>query len=271
MYPALFRIGPARIDSYYVLWGAALCLMMLWTRRRAVGKYGISFNDASDVLLWTICGVFIGATLGGYIDNWSRYAGSPASMLYFWRSGVSSGPGFIGGGLAGLYKLRRLDVSVNCFAESAAAPCAFMLFVGRWGCFLNGCCKGIPTASAWGVSFPRNPSVRVFPSQLFESFAALLIGLLILAIEKKLRRSPEQAARGAVVWPVFLILYGLYRFAFDFIRAGDRIFGFRVGQYTGVIAAVIGAVWLIFSFKNTRVSGTGSGGESAAEGAELPL
>jgi phosphatidylglycerol:prolipoprotein diacylglycerol transferase len=223
--------------------------MLIWTRRRAAAKYGISSDDASDVLLWTIFGVFIGATLGGYMDHWTRYVESPVRLLYFWQSGVSSGPGFIGGGLAGLYKLRRRKISVDCFAESAAAPCAFMLFVGRWGCFLNGCCEGIPTSSAWGVSFPQNPLVRVFPSQIFESFSALLIGVLILVVEGHMKRASEDAARGAVVWPLFLVLYGLYRFAFDFLRAGDRIFGLRVGQYAGVFACLVGAVWLVYSLK----------------------
>jgi phosphatidylglycerol:prolipoprotein diacylglycerol transferase len=247
MYRTLFSIGSVRVDSYYVIWALALCLMMFWTRRRCVSSYGISFNDASDVLLWTIFGVFVGATLGGYLDNWTRYADSPMSLLYFWQSGVSSGPGFIGGGIAGLWKLRRLSLSADCFADAASVPCCFMLFVGRWGCFLNGCCTGMPTSTKWGVAFPQNPSVNVFPSQIFESVASLLIGLLLVAFERKLRRTPEQASCGAMLWPVFLILYGSYRFAFDYLRAGDRILGLRVGQYTGLMALFIGAAWLAFS------------------------
>jgi phosphatidylglycerol:prolipoprotein diacylglycerol transferase len=263
MHPTLLNIGSLEVGSYYVIWGAALCLMMAWTRRRATQKYGMSFNDAGDVLLWTFLGVFVGATLGGYLDNWTRYVESPEKLLYFWRSGVSSGPGFIGGGLAGIYKLRRLKLSVNCFADASAVPCAFMLFIGRWGCFLEGCCQGVPTTSSWGVSFPYNPTVKVFPSQLFESFAALLIGLFIVLAEKKLNRSPQQVSKGAVIWPVFLVLYGLYRFFFDFLRAGDRIFGLRVGQYTGAIAFLVGAVWLAVSIKNIfRSKADGASGEA---------
>ncbi|MDR3253980.1 MAG: prolipoprotein diacylglyceryl transferase [Synergistaceae bacterium] len=255
MYRTLFSIGGVNVDSYYVIWAIALCLMMYWTRRRCVSSYGISFDDASDVLLWTIFGVFIGATLGGYLDNWSRYTDSPRSMLYIWQSGVSSGPGFIGGGLAGLYKLKKLSLSVNCFADAAAAPCSFMLFVGRWGCFLNGCCSGVATTSMWGVSFPQKPLVKVFPSQLFESFAALFIGLLLVLLERMLHRTPDRVSRGAILWPNFLILYGAYRFAFDFIRAGDRIIGLRVGQYTGLVAIFVGAAWLAFSIVRNRRNG----------------
>ena len=248
MYPVLFAVGPLKIDSYYVFWGVALCVAVLWMRRRCVSKYGISFNDASDVLLWTIFGVFIGATLGGYLDHWTRYAENPIRLLYFWESGLSSGPGFIGGGLAGLYKIRKLSISVDNFAEAASVPCAFMIFIGRWGCFLNGCCAGIASDGACAVRFPNNPSVPVYPTQVFESLAGLAIGVFLLALEKKLGRSPKVSARGAILWPIFLIAYGLYRFVFDFLRAGDRIFGLRVGQYTGLLAFCVGVLWLA----NTR-------------------
>jgi phosphatidylglycerol:prolipoprotein diacylglycerol transferase len=247
MLPVLLTIGPLRVESYYVLWGAAMVAMVLWTRRRAIKQYGISFNDATDVLQWTIVGVFIGATLGGYLDNWSRYAESPVRLLYFWESGLSSGPGFIGGGLAGLYKLRKLSVSVNSFAESASIPCALLLFIGRWGCFFNGCCLGVATGSRLGVRFPQNPLVTVYPTQIFESLAAFVIGVCLLITERSLRRTSEESSRAAILWPMFLISYGLYRVAVDFLREGDRIFGLRVGQYTGGVAFLIGLAWLAAS------------------------
>ncbi|MDR2780590.1 MAG: prolipoprotein diacylglyceryl transferase, partial [Synergistaceae bacterium] len=138
MRPVLFQY----IETYYIFWGAALILMVLWTRRRATFIYGISGADASDILWWVLCGVFVGATLGGYLGNWERFAGEPGRILRFWESGVSAGPGFIGGGLFGLYKIKRLGVSTGAIAESASSPWSLMLFVGRWGCIANGCCTG---------------------------------------------------------------------------------------------------------------------------------
>lgn len=252
MHPVLFRLGPIRVDAYYVIWSIALALMVLWTRRRAVARYNISYNDATDVLIWTMIGVFAGATIGGYLDHWTRYAEDPIRILYFWESGLSSGPGFIGGGLAGLYKLHKLSVSTDSFADAAAIPCAFMIAVGRWGCFLNGCCRGIETTSSISVVFPQTPNMRVYPSQLFESFAGLLIGLFLILIERWLDRKGEDTSKGAVIFPQFLILYGLYRYSYDFLREGDRIFGFRVGQYAGMIAVAVGLFWIARSIRKIR-------------------
>jgi len=250
MYPVLLSLGPIKADAYYVFWGFAVCLMLFWTRARAVSRYGFTANDVTDVLLWVIAGVFVGASLGGYLDQWSRYAESPIRLLYFWESGLSSGPGFIGGGLFGLYKLRKLSLSVDCFAESAAIPTAFMLSIGRWGCFFAGCCRGIPTSSFIGVRFPPG-EISVIPSQLLESAAALLIGVFLALLERKQKRSEKDARRGALLWPLLMIFYGGYRLVFDFLRAGDRILGLRVGQYSGALALVVGVGWLLWNKKRS--------------------
>jgi phosphatidylglycerol:prolipoprotein diacylglycerol transferase len=247
MLPILFW----KIETYYVLWSAALVLMCLWTRRRATGLYGMSRDDVSDVLWWVLLGVFVGATIGGYIDRWDRFAQNPWSAYRFWESGLSSGPGFIGGGLLGVWRLRRLGISVDRFAESASAPTAFMLALGRWGCFANGCCRGLPTTSPFGVRFPSNPNLAVWPSQLFESAAAFVIGLLLLAVEGYRRRRGGAPDR-AVSFPIFLITYGGYRIIFDFLREGPRSFGLQTGQYSGVIAALFGIGWLIRSARSKR-------------------
>lgn len=242
MHPTLFSIGPINVDSYYLIWGAALCAAVLWMRQRCVTRYGISFDDASDVLFWTIIGVFFGSTIGGYIEHWRRYAADPYLLLRFWESGLSSGPGFIVGGLAGLVKIRKLKLSAVDFADAAALPCAMLLAVGRWGCFLSGCCAGIPTDLPCGVRFPYAPDTAVFPTQIFESIAAFIIAAVLYLLERRMdangRRDP------AILWPVFLMLYGSYRVVFDFLRAGDRILGLRVGQYSGAIMIVTAVVWV---------------------------
>jgi phosphatidylglycerol:prolipoprotein diacylglycerol transferase len=242
MLPVLFL----NISTYYVLWGAALVMMCLWTRRRASFIYGIPRDDASEILWWSLLGAFVGATAGGYIDHWDRFAQSPLSLLRFWESGLSSGPGFIAGGMFGLWRSKRLGVSVGNFAEAASVPSAFMLAVGRLGCFANGCCVGLPTASPLGVRFPSAQNVAVWPTQLFESAAALVIGVALIAVERgRVRRHSHLG--GAVIFPIFLILYGAYRVAFDFLRAGPRHFGIQTGQFSAIISITVGICWLIRS------------------------
>jgi phosphatidylglycerol:prolipoprotein diacylglycerol transferase len=194
-----------------------------------------------------MCGVFIGALAGGYIDKVAA-SGMPAcGFRALINSGLSSGPAFIAGGLFGSYKLRRKGLSVGRFADAASIPTAFMIFVGRWGCFLQGCCAGLPANSPFGVRFPFSPGVPLWPSQIFESAAGLAIGLLLTAIERY-RAARGRAFRGAVLLPLFLALYGLYRVFFDFLRPGNGFFGLSIAQYSGLIAAVTGIFWLLRTY-----------------------
>jgi len=248
MHPFIF----GKIDTYYVLWSVAIILMYVWIVRRSVLIFGMSRYDVHEVLWWILFGALVGAALGGYADNWERYYDDPARLLRFWESPVSSGVGFIGGGLLGLWKLRRLGMSVNKFAEASSFPLAFALAVGRLGCFASGCCKGLPTSSPLGVRFPANPTLALWPSQLFESAAAFLIGVFLMAAEKYRRRhvSPEHA----ILFPIFLILYGGYRLAFDFLREGRRVSCLQIGQYAGIIAVVTGICWLTRSILRERAA-----------------
>jgi phosphatidylglycerol:prolipoprotein diacylglycerol transferase len=146
----------------------------------------------------------------------------------------------------GVWKLRRLGVSVDKFAEASSIPIAFTLAVGRLGCFASGCCKGLPTDSPIGVRFPANPALALWPSQLFESGAALLIGVSLMAAEKHRRRL---SLEHAILFPIFLITYGSYRFAFDFLREGGNASGLQTGQYAGITAVIAGIYWLARSIR----------------------
>ena len=245
MRPYIFGI----VNTYYILWGVALILIYLWITRRSVRIYGMSRGDASEVLWWVLFGALVGASLGGYLDNLGRYLEDPARLLHFWENPVSSGAGFICGGLAGIWKLRRLGLSVDKFAEASSIPLAFALAIGRLGCFAAGCCRGLPTDSPLGVRFPTGPNIPVWPSQLFESAAAFLIGVVLFAVERYRR---QVSSDYAVLFPLFLITYGGYRFTFDFLREGRGTFGLQTGQYAGIIGVITGICWLARSIRRGR-------------------
>lgn len=56
----------------------------------------------------------------------------------------------------------------------------------RIGCFLEGCCYGIPMNGIFSVKFPDEiVPYRVFPSQLFEIFCMIVLLLLQIILYKK--------------------------------------------------------------------------------------
>ncbi len=123
---------------------------------------------------------------------------------------------------------------------------------GRIGCFLAGCCYGVPTETFLGVIFPHGhahtafPDTKILPTQLFE--AAFLFVLFFLLSKIKSFKNIELQ--------VYLIGYGTFRFLIEFLRGDDRgsLFGFvqteynlfpTPSQYLSVAMIVLGVVLFV--------------------------
>lgn len=90
-------------------------------------------------------------------------------------------------------------------------------FFGRIGCFLGGCCYGIPTDGPFGVIFPEGSlpyqaygDTPLHPTQLYEAFFLLILFVVLLLCGKKR------------ALPLYLILYGIGRCAIECLRGDDR-------------------------------------------------
>lgn len=232
MHRVLLRVGPFEVLSYSVFWSLALLAWALWYRRRAVlaGKDPVLASRAAAVAM---AGAFLGAKVGGYFEYWSYFLAHPDRIWRVWESGMVSGTAILGGALASIWYLRRRGEDMWAWGEIVSVPTPFMLSLGRIGCFLNGCCYGVRCDLPWCVVFPGLPGAR-HPTQLYYVLGNGLIFLLLFALE---RRIPPLARRERpLLFPLFLLLYGLMRLSVDFLREGDRILGLRVAQWTALVA-----------------------------------
>lgn len=122
--------------------------------------------------------------------------------------------------------------------DTYAVPLALALAVGRWGCFFNGCCSGLPTDLPWGVDF--GDGIPRHPTQIYESlFHFALAGLLLwLTFEGTLRYQRLK---------LFLIAYGVFRFATEFIRPEPVSWlGLTFYQWVAVLLiAALSIQWLV--------------------------
>jgi phosphatidylglycerol:prolipoprotein diacylglycerol transferase len=110
---------------------------------------------------------------------------------------------------------RRIDKSFWAVTDFLTPMVPIGLGLGRIGNFIGQELWGRPTEGWWGMRFPNDPSVLRHPSQLYEAF---LEGLVLFAILFWFSSKPR--ARG-VVSGLFLVFYGLFRFAVEFVRLPD--------------------------------------------------
>jgi phosphatidylglycerol---prolipoprotein diacylglyceryl transferase len=134
----------------------------------------------------------------------------------------------------GLWFVARRRMPMWQVADLAGWAIPFGLILGRIGCLLAGCCFGADTDGPFGLEFPRySPawqkhlelnlldrgaahSLAVHPTQLYEAIAAALICAFGWWRYRRGRHFEGE------IFFQFLLLYGIFRFAVEFIRMDDR-------------------------------------------------
>ncbi len=253
MRPVLFEIFGTEVHGYYMLWAFALFLLVVWTRRRASRIYGMDDDAVSSVLVWVYCAGILGSFVPGVIERLPLYFDGKITFVEIFR-GLYSAGGLLAGGLAGLWRLRKLGESADAFADAASIPLAVMLAVGRVGCLLEGCCSGVAVhdAASWfRLRFPSDPpGLWRFPSQPLESAAALGIALFLALLSALL--PAEAKKRGGLLFPFVLILYGLYRLFSDPCRQLYADGLMDVNRYVWTAGVLLGAAWLLRTVRRLR-------------------
>ncbi|GAG24155.1 unnamed protein product, partial [marine sediment metagenome] len=149
--------------------------------------------------------------------------------------------GLVGGILAVTLLLRRKKMGWLSTADTLAPYLILGYAVGRMGCFLAGCCHGVPSQLPWAIAFPNGAeptTIPVHPTQLYE----IIMGLAIFGF---LYRFRSRARFTGQTFSLYLILAGTERFFIEFIRTNERYaLGLTGAQFVGIIVIVIGGYLL---------------------------
>jgi phosphatidylglycerol:prolipoprotein diacylglycerol transferase len=264
MYPELFRIGNFPINTYGVLLALAfLCGILIAAKLAA--RDGLPRERVYDLGLWILLAAIVGSKVL-MIFTEPDYRENPLHIFSpdFLRSGGVFYGGFIGAVLAGYFLIRRYKLPWWKTADAFAPGLALGNAIGRQGCFAAGCCWGKPTAMPWGVEFTEAGNrvtgvplgVHLHPTQLYESFGALLIFFFLLWLHRRKRFS------GQVIL-FYAVLYAVMRFTIEIFRDDPRgdilglttLTGLSTSQMLSIIIGIWGLVTLILRWR--RASGGG--------------
>lgn len=221
--PVILRLGPLAVRWYGLAYVAGLALGYFGLRRMArTGRLRLSQDQIADVLCWLAVGVLVGGRLGWWLFyHRSEGAAEPwYEPFALWHGGMSFHGGLSGVALALFAWSWRNRAPVLNIADCLALVAPIGLFFGRVANFINAELAGRPTDLPWAVVFPGE-SVARHPSQLYE---AILEGPLLLLILWTASR--RHRLREGQIAALFLILYGVFRFAVEFTRQPDEQLGF---------------------------------------------
>ncbi|MGQ9488819.1 MAG: prolipoprotein diacylglyceryl transferase [Armatimonadota bacterium] len=243
MHPILFHIGSLEVRSYGVMIVLGFALAV-WRAMRVAPRYGIDAEQILDLVLVTAASGILGARLVFVALDWHSFTEQPLRILYFWEGGLSYHGALIGGVLAVAFLAQRKGIAFLHLADVLAPSVALAYAVGRIGCFLGGCCYGVPTDLPWACSFqdPFNQHIHTPPSHPTQIYASLS-NLLIFALLARMQKPPHPM--GKVFW-AYLVFYGVYRFVVEFWRIGATstvlALGLSDAQWVSLVMVIIGVM-----------------------------
>lgn len=230
MYPTLLKISGFRIDSYSVLWFIALSLAIFWVIKR-LDIYKLDDDEARKIMSISFLFMLFGAHVPEYFLHWHEYFNKPSLFLDCNHGGLHETGAILGAFLSAfILSAMSKKISFLTLCEAAALPVLLAIAVGRWGCFLNGCCVGLPTKFFTAVHFPQDPAgVTRHPVQIYYSLFALISLLILLGVEKRLSKKISLSESHSIIAPLTLIAYGVMRLLVDYTRT-SRPLSWRVAN-----------------------------------------
>ncbi len=226
-----------RFPAYGLLMFAGVIVTLIFWARLAKRDERLLF-----IYIAGLTGAFVGAkTVYILAEGWLWF-GTP----YMWLM-LATGKSIVGallGGYAAVEAAKRLMNYRAVTGDWFAMLVPLGVLIGRVGCLVHGCCLGSVCQPSWYTirdieGVPRWPSVPV--EMLFNILA--IIAFFIL------RRKRMFAGQH---FHLYLIGYGLFRFAHEFMRDTPRVFGILSGYQ---IAALAVALLGIIGFERRRRDG----------------
>ncbi len=229
---------------------------------RELKRRGENGERIWDALIWVLPAGIIGArlwyvinaTLGGnrfYMENPGQIINIPAGGLHIFG-------GLILGAAALLYYLRKNNLDIWLFLDSAGPAMLIGQAIGRIANFINQELYGPPTTLPWGIpisaehrlpEFANLPeTTRFHPTFAYEMLWNFLAAGLLLWIS---RRYKEELKPGAL-FAGWLVLAGVGRVFVEFFRPDQPKIGDLGFSYSALVfglMAIVGAVMLLARYK----------------------
>ncbi|MDP9374662.1 MAG: prolipoprotein diacylglyceryl transferase [Chloroflexota bacterium] len=248
--PVAFTLGPLVVRWYGIL-------IMLGVFAGAYLAAGLARRKGQDPdRLWEMLPLVVFTAIAGarlywaYLSWGTCCANDPWEALRIWHGGISIHGAIVFGLLAiWLYtRLNRLRFFrwVDCIVPGMALGQA----IGRWGNFTNQEAFGAPTSRPWGIYIaPENRPLdyaefsHFHPTFFYESVFNLANAVLLSWIALRIGRD-RRLRDGDVLW-IYLILYGLARFAIETLRTDSLMLGpFKAAHVVSGLTLLAGIIGL---------------------------
>ncbi|HNU42870.1 MAG TPA: prolipoprotein diacylglyceryl transferase [Cyclobacteriaceae bacterium] len=226
MHPVLFKLGSITIYTYGFCIAMGALLGFLYMYRQGKKQYGITFDQSNNLFILLVAAGVVGGKLFMIFEDPSLYLSQPKKLF--------SGSGFVFYGSllttipVMLWYFKKIKVPVLGMLDVMAAVTCIVHGFGRIGCFMAGCCYGLPTDGFLSVVFtspvcqaePLN--TPLYPTQLFEATFIFSLLILLFVLKKKKQFDGQ-------LFLIYLMVYAAGRAILELFR-GDTERGFLINK-----------------------------------------
>ncbi len=223
-YPVILDLGFIRIYSWGLMVAIAFFVGILIAAKEAERK-NIKKSKIYDVATYIIIGAIIGSRIGHILFN-PEIINTFLDLFKIWQGGMSFQGGFIGGLLFSIFYIKKHKLNFWEIADTITPSIPLAQAIGRIGCFLRGCCYGIPTTLPWGIQYLGE--IR-HPTQIYSSI--FLLGIFFFISKQKNKKRFHGS-----LFLTYIGIYSIFRFFIEFIRAEPKTILFlTAAQITSAI------------------------------------
>jgi phosphatidylglycerol:prolipoprotein diacylglycerol transferase len=258
MYPDLFKIGPFTVHSFGLMMAIGF-IVGSWLLTNELNRKGYNPNLGSTITLFALIFGIAGSKILFLIEDWSHFTQNPLKEA-FSPGGLTWYGGFFFATFAIWIYARKKKIPFLRICDAAAPSLMIGYGVARIGCHLSGDGDyGLPTSLPWGAvysngTYPPSLAFRDFPD-IVQKYGVngivpdtisvhptpiyeFILAIILFSILWRLRKNDYIDGK---LFMIYLLFYGIARFAVEAIRLNPRLlFGFSEAQLISIILIIIG-------------------------------
>ncbi len=243
MFPRLFTAGGVTLYSYGIMLALGAVLGYFLAVRGAPYR-SLTRSFVSNAVSGAVISGIIFARLGYILISPAGFLSRPSRVFMIGEGGLVFWGGLAGAALWLWYYCRREKAELRAALDILSPAAALGYAFGRIGCFLAGCCWGIPTEFFAGVVFSHPETLCAHPGPVHpvQLYSAVFTLILALFLYRRLKNSP---AREGKIFGLYLVLYSVFRFFIEFLRGdfrGREFLSLTPTQWVALLGIITGAV-----------------------------
>ncbi len=253
MYPRLLHVyGPVWIHSYGFMIVLGLIVFMYFSYRHPARAIYLSAEHYLGMLSWGIGAALVGGRLFSFLTEWSDYHWY--ELFLPWVGGFGILGAIIGVLVVVPFYLKSHHIPVLPVFDLLALYAPLLQAISRIGCFLAGCCYGLPAKGLFiAVTYrdlaslaPLNRALH--PTQLYASALSFLIFAFLLGVRYWVKKPGQLMCIYLMAESGARFFVELWRGDSVFLQESNPFHFFSVAQWVA-LCVFLGAAGFFFCRK----------------------